>query len=180
MASLDIQVLGGLSLRRDGEPVPLPASRKTRALLAYLVVTTRPHRRDRLCELLWEIPDDPRAALRWSLSKLRSIVNDPEFDRIVADRERAEFAPHAADVDLHKIRDLLTSEDASEDVTRLYSLEEALREPLLDGVDLPEQPEFQQWLEAERALTRRLRAQAAALLSQHDQTPADQALDFAE
>ena len=58
----------------------------THALLAYLLLTLRPHRRDRLCELLWEVPDDPRGALRWSLSKLRPVVNDSSNECLVADR----------------------------------------------------------------------------------------------
>ena len=43
--------------------LPLPASKKTRALLGYVVATGRPHLREKLCELLWPGPDDPRAAL---------------------------------------------------------------------------------------------------------------------
>ena len=36
---LEIGVLGELSVVRDGKPVALPRSKKTRALLAYLVVS---------------------------------------------------------------------------------------------------------------------------------------------
>ena len=59
-----LRLLGAMALTRDGADVPLPASRKTRALLAYLAVTNRAHSRDRLCAMFWPIPDDPRAALR--------------------------------------------------------------------------------------------------------------------
>src|SRR6185503_16962829 len=51
---LCIRLLGRLELHKRGQAVALPASKKSRALLAYLVATTRPHLRDRLCELLWE------------------------------------------------------------------------------------------------------------------------------
>jgi hypothetical protein len=61
---LEIGVLGELRVARDGKPVPLPRSKETRALLAYLVVSGRPQRRERLCDLFWEVPDDPRGALR--------------------------------------------------------------------------------------------------------------------
>ena len=71
---LQIRVLGELRVARDGKSLPLPASKKTRALLAYLAVVARPVRRDHLCELFWEIPDDPRASLRWSLHKIRKIT----------------------------------------------------------------------------------------------------------
>src|SRR5262249_1845616 len=81
---LVLRLLGEIEVVRAGEPVMLPASRKTRALLAYLAATGRPHRRSRLCSLLWDIPDDPRGALRSSLSKLRAVVDEPGRRRIVA------------------------------------------------------------------------------------------------
>ena len=61
---LEVRVLGELELLRSGKPLALPASKKSRALLAFLVVTARPHLRESLCDLLWLGPDDPRAALR--------------------------------------------------------------------------------------------------------------------
>ena len=74
---LIIQTLGDLEVRRAGRSLLLPPSKKTRALLAYLAVTGRAHRRERLCSLLWDVTDDPRGALRWSLSKLRALVDEP-------------------------------------------------------------------------------------------------------
>jgi hypothetical protein len=84
---LGLQLLGEVHAYRDGKQLELPPSRKTRALLAYLVATGRPHRRERLCTLFWEIPDDPRGALRWSLSRLRGLVDEPRVKRIIADRD---------------------------------------------------------------------------------------------
>ena len=34
---MELRLLGPMALLRDGQPVPLPASRKTRALLAALI-----------------------------------------------------------------------------------------------------------------------------------------------
>ena len=79
---LEISLLGELRVVARGAEVALPASRKARALLAFLVATGRPHRRERLCELFWDQPDDPKAALRWALSKLRGVVDAPEHPRI--------------------------------------------------------------------------------------------------
>ena len=75
---LQIQLLGELGVYRDGERLGLPPSKKTRALLAYLVATRRPHTRAQLCALLWDGPDDPRAQLRWSLTKVRPLVDSEE------------------------------------------------------------------------------------------------------
>ena len=74
---LHISVLGTLTVLRNRARMQLPASKKARALLAYLAVTARPHSRDRLCGMFWSVPDDPRAALRGSLSLLRRLVDEP-------------------------------------------------------------------------------------------------------
>src|ERR1700704_5817345 len=86
---LRVSVLGNLAVLRQGTRMQLPPSKKTRALLAYLAVTARPHSRDRLCAMLWPIPDDPRAALRWSLTRLRPLVDEPKCPRIIADRDKS-------------------------------------------------------------------------------------------
>lgn len=83
MSGLDIRFLGEFKLLRDGREVPLPPSRKTRALLAWLALHRRRYRREQLCELLWEVPDDPRGSLRWSLSKLRRLLDDDGRCRVI-------------------------------------------------------------------------------------------------
>ena len=57
-------LLGPLQVIRDGGPLPLPNSRKVRALLAYLAMAPRPVTRERLCEVFWAVADDPRGELR--------------------------------------------------------------------------------------------------------------------
>ncbi len=79
---LEFRVLGEFEVVRDGATVTLPPSRKTRALLAYLALSRQEHRREKLCEIFWDVPDDPRGALRWSLSKIRPLVDDPAHPRL--------------------------------------------------------------------------------------------------
>ena len=45
---LALRLVGPITLRRDGEALPLPSSRKTRALLGYLAATGKPVRREHL------------------------------------------------------------------------------------------------------------------------------------
>ncbi len=90
---LTISLLGELTVERDGQPVALPQSKKTRGLLAYLALSEAPVPRDRLVSLLWEIPDDPRGALRWSLTKIRAVVDDQESKRVLADRQTVALVP---------------------------------------------------------------------------------------
>jgi hypothetical protein len=65
-ASVSVRLLGPFGVARHGVAQALPPSRKVRALLAYLMMTPRPVERSALCELLWDVPDDPRGELRWS------------------------------------------------------------------------------------------------------------------
>jgi hypothetical protein len=73
---LEIRTLGGLSIKREGEPVTGFASRKVEALLVYLACTGRTHSREVLAELLWEerTPERAMANLRVALTCLRRKV----------------------------------------------------------------------------------------------------------
>ena len=157
--ALSIHLTGALEVRRGDKSLALPASRKTRALLAYLVLSARPHRRERLCELFWDIPDDPRGALRWSLSKLRRLVDEPGRVRIAADRERVAFVADSVELDVEgdarALRARLDDPDLGRDA--LLGFAARLERPLLVGLELPRQARFQRWLDGER------RARAALL-----------------
>jgi DNA-binding SARP family transcriptional activator len=80
--SLRIRLLGSLELSRGGDVLKLPASRKVRALLAYLALAPKPVARGPLCELLWDVPNDPRGELRWCLSKIRGLLDDRACRRV--------------------------------------------------------------------------------------------------
>src|SRR5215470_5615258 len=103
---LKLAVLGEFRVIRDGQVVALPPSKKTRALLAYLAVVPRPQRRERLCEMFWEIPDDPRGALRWSLSRIRQIVGSGDESCVRADRNTVFLDPAGFDCDFRLIASL--------------------------------------------------------------------------
>jgi DNA-binding SARP family transcriptional activator len=60
---LSIRLLGEMQVARDSVPLLLPPSRKTRGLLAYLTLVDWPLRRERLCSMFWDVPNDPKGAL---------------------------------------------------------------------------------------------------------------------
>jgi DNA-binding SARP family transcriptional activator len=159
--------------------VELPPSKKTRALLAYLVVSARPQRRDRLCSLLWDITDDPRGALRWSLSKLRPLVDESGKQRIVSNRETVEFALEGACVDVIQIRACLVGGLDSANTVQLKNLVAAFRGEFLEGLELPDFHEFHAWYIAEREELRRLHVSILAMLVQRLSSTPDEALPFA-
>jgi len=161
-----------MTVLRGGDPVPLPASRKTRALLAYLVVTGRPHRRERLCNLLWDVVDDPRAALRWCLSKIRPVVDDPERSRIEANREAVAFRAEGAAVDLLEVQRLLGQGVDRTPLETLVRAAGAFLGEFLEGLELPEYHDFQAWLVAEREEARALQTRVLeALVSRLSSDP---------
>ena len=133
---LSIRLLGEMEITRLGERLELPPSRKTRGLLAYLALANRPVRRDRLCALLWDAPDDPKGALRWSLSKLRSLVNDPDQVRILANRELVSFDPAGAHIDLAAVKARLDCGIGEVDTSALKDLETEFRGEFLEGLEL--------------------------------------------
>ncbi|WP_299401947.1 alpha/beta hydrolase [uncultured Roseobacter sp.] len=149
-AGLEISFFGDLRVARNGTEVPLPASRKARALLAFLVETGRPHRRERLCELFWDLPDDPKAALRWSLSKLRKVVDAPDRVRILADRERVAIDGEGLSIDILEVRAQLRGGGENLSVVELEGLARRLDAVLLDGLDEAGDGAFRSWLAAMR------------------------------
>ncbi len=149
-SEIKISVLGELTIRKGVGEVELPASRKARALLGFLVTTDRPHRRERLCEMFWDLPDDPKAALRWALSKLRKVVDTPDRLRIIADRERVRFDGEGLAVDLRDLRHLLKTEPEKLSPGQLELAAAALAEVVLDGLDGAGDDAFDSWLTTER------------------------------
>ncbi|WP_232819392.1 alpha/beta hydrolase [Saccharospirillum mangrovi] len=174
---LTLNTLGELSVAWDGQLVALPSSKRTRALLAYLAMTARPHRRDRLCEVFWKLPDDPRGALRWSLSKIRHLVNHATLERLVADRERVSLLTADIDIDIRCIAQQL--DEPNLDAAALKAIDQRLQQPLLDGLDLANQELFQQWLNAERQEVVQLRAKALSQLAVLDELDESEQLGWA-
>lgn len=180
-ATMDLRLrfLGEIEVERGGTRLGLPPSRKTRALLAYLVVTGRPHRRDRLCSLFWDVPDDPRGALRWSLSRLRGLVDEPGRPRILADRESVRFDPAGAYVDLLAMRERVGPAPEAASTSDLAEAAAAFRGEFLEGFDLKDCPEFEAWCLAERQEARALHAQVLTALTEHLALRPDEALPYA-
>jgi DNA-binding SARP family transcriptional activator len=155
--TLEIRLLGALELVRDGRPVALPASKRSRALLGYLVATDRSHPRAHLCDLLWDGPDDPRAALRWSLTKLRPLVAEADLPRLVSTGDRVAFEAQGVAVDLATVRREVAAGVATLPLEELVRAAELFRGEFLEGLDLPGCYRYHEWWVAEREAARALR-----------------------
>ena len=150
LGPLSITLLGGLELMRGDARVALPASKRTRALLGYLVAVRTPQLRAALCDLLWDGPDDPRASLRWSLTKLRAVIDDSGAPRLVADRDRVGFVAHGASVDIDGLQECIGGGTDAASTPELEQAATLLRGEFLDGLDLPHCYRFHHWCMAER------------------------------
>jgi len=177
-AHLTLRLLGDIEIARGSERLTLPASKKTRALLAYLAVTAKPHRRERLCSLFWNVPDDPRGALRWSLSKLRGLVDEPDRPRIVGERDTVAFDSDGVEIDVLAARRRVAA-DGNLPLAELKDAAALFRGEFLEGLDLETCPEFEAWRAAEREEARSLhRRILIALIDRLSATPAE-ALPYA-
>lgn len=174
--SFELQLIGPLAVRRGGAALPLPPSRKTRALLAYLAISGRPERRERLCELFWDVPDDPRGALRWSLSKIRSLVDDEGAPRLHADRESVELRLADEAVDFRRLKSLAQGDIAAAPTEALQAAAGA--GDLLEGLELPRCESFEAWRIGWREDVRRWRRQVLDELTRRS-LPAEAALAYA-
>lgn len=156
-----LRLLGPLSVLRDGQALPLPASRKARALLAYLAMTPRAVARQRLCELLWPLPGDPRAELRGCLSKLRPLLDDDARTRLQCDGDAVRLDLAEVDVDAVAVAQAMSRGLSSLPAAGLRALAARVQGEFLQGLSLDHCPAFTAWLEGQR---RRWHDAEAALL----------------
>ncbi len=179
MDELKLQFLGDIRILRGGEEFSLPPSRKTRGLLAYLALNPRSFRRDQLCELLWEIPDDPRGSLRWSLSKLRRLVDDEANTRIVADRSQVAFDACAAQIDVTQLQALVEGDLDAVPVEDLQAAAENFQGQFLEGLDLHNFHEFYTWCIGQREQVNRAQVKLLKALHGRLADEPENALPFA-
>ena len=165
-STLTLRFLGEPRVVYRGEVRPFPPSKKTRALLAYLALNPKRFRRDTLCELLWEIPDDPKGSLRWSLSKLRKLVDDEQNSRIVADRTQVGFDPVDTAIDIQALQSLCDNNFADLDIDDLKKAANEFSGHFLEGLEFPNFPEFYLWCIAQREKTTQCQALLLSALIQ--------------
>ncbi|MFZ2101809.1 MAG: transcriptional regulator [Oricola sp.] len=159
--SLQARLLGPMTIIRDGVAVALPTSRKARALFAYLALAPQAVTRSQLCELLWDIPNDPRGELRWCLSKIRGLVDGPGERRIVTEGDRIRIDLSDALVDAVEIERAIREGIETLPPERMRAIEALFSGDFLDGLEIDRSPAFGGWLVAQR---RRFRGCHIALL----------------
>jgi DNA-binding SARP family transcriptional activator len=158
---LEVRMLGALAISRNGRTLALPASRKARALLAYLALAPRPMARSPLCELLWDLPNDPRGELRWCLSKIRGVFDEGALRRIHTREDTVQLDLSDCFVDAVEIVRATEAGIQTLAPERLRALAALFKGEFLEGLELDRSPVFNGWLTSQR---RRFRSCHTALL----------------
>lgn len=148
-SDLTVRLLGRPSIERTGQASYRLRSRKSWALLAFLLLAKASPTRSRLAGLLFAEADDPLRALRWSLAEIRrclgddgSINGDPVVLRLPGDSVvDVAVLTHGSWVDAVEVP--------------------GLGAELLEGVAVRGAPAFESWLLSER---RRVAAASEAIL----------------
>src|SRR5918912_2295125 len=153
MSLLRLQLLGTPRAWRDDQLLRFKR-RKTLALLAYLGAESGLHARNALAALLWpeNAGGDARGSLRTALVDLRQVLGE---SALTATREAVGLAPSVAlALDLQTLRQALGLGRSLDGAPGLRAqLEQAAalyRGPFLAGLDVPDAPEFETWLEGQR------------------------------
>ncbi len=140
-----VQLLGPVAVEVDGQPVTGFRSHKTLALLAFLVTEQRPVARNYLATLFW--PDAPLADGRGHLRRALHDLVQKLPGALWLDYYTAQFNPALfAQTDLAQLarHEAAPGELALGPVLALY------RGQFLEGIELPDCPEFETWLSVER------------------------------
>ncbi|HUF77117.1 MAG TPA: BTAD domain-containing putative transcriptional regulator [Longimicrobiales bacterium] len=176
---MQLRLLGRVELEVNDASVSLPRSRKTRALLGYLAATREAHLRSWLCSLLWEGPADPRAQLRWSLAKLRPLIDEPGRPRIVAEGDAVRFDANGGFLDVARLKELVPASPQDAPTGALREAASLFRGAFLDGIELDGCFRFDAWLTSRREEYRRLRSAVLAELLKRLAGDPDAALPLA-
>src|SRR5436189_4883409 len=85
---LEVRLAGGWQLRADGAELAPPASKRARAVLAYLALNPGAHQRGRLAARFWPdvLDESARGSLRAALTELRHALG-PAAGHLIATRE---------------------------------------------------------------------------------------------
>jgi DNA-binding SARP family transcriptional activator len=148
-SGLVVRLLGRPAIEVDGAPGYRYRSRKSWALLAFLLLGERPPTRSQLASLLFAEADDPLGALRWCLAEIRRALGAAAV--VDGDPVRISLPPGAT-VDVHEL--VRGHWSTAIQLT-------GLGDELLDGLVVQHADAFESWLLSER---RRVAAATESIL----------------
>jgi DNA-binding SARP family transcriptional activator len=162
LTQLVLRLLGGFGIQDAAGAEIRVASRKGRALLAYLAVRAgESQTRDRLASLLWEEADEElaRTSLRQALAAIRKCLPESAHAALIADTDSLRVDPNLVTTDILELNRALTlgTRTSLQDAIALH------RGDLLEGLDA-RSTAYEEWLSQERQSLRRRIADASQKL----------------
>ena len=151
--TLQIQLLGGVTFRRDGELVTGFRSRKAEAILAYLLMQKRPIARAELAAMFWQ-----ESGAAQAMTNLRKITHDMRKqlgDWLVVTRHTLAFeqtAVYTLDVDdlMHGFTVVPDTPLSPADADALTDALAQFKGEFLAGLHVHASPDFDDWAMLER------------------------------
>lgn len=164
---LEIRLFGSPEIWLENEPVKLNR-RKTRAVLYYLAAQNHSVQRAQLLELFWL--DLPRSQAlqtqRSTLYNLRQALGD----KIQIENDQIQLQSDVQ-VDVRRFESGLKK--PPEDIQELVGVIELYRGDFLEGVDIPDNQAFEDWIVIERERYRRLAIRGLSVLSKRYESIGD-------
>lgn len=177
---LELLLLGSFEVRLNGAPVTGFSYNKMRALLAYLAVERKQdHSRETLAALLWDGNDSEtaRGNLRRTLADLRRVLELPSGKILFSTSKHSIRFDSDAYVD---VLDFAGQENCA-DVRHEEKIFALYRGEFLNGLSMPDCPDFEEWLQEQREAMHRHALALAEKLADHHEQAGDysKALQFA-
>lgn len=159
MESLEFRLLGGAEIKRNGRVLSGIRSQKARALLYYLATTNQTHSRTALAGLLWGDLTETHARrnLRKTLTRLRKFMDN---HLLITRQTVALLADESIRVDVLQFQKMTTPQTSMDNLQNAAALYQG---DFLDGFDVGNAPEFENWVLGQRA---RMRDRAVICLQQ--------------
>ncbi|BAE85595.1 AAA family ATPase [Desulfitobacterium hafniense] len=156
-----VQILGKPQVLKDGHLLNVER-RKARALLYYVAAHSYPVSREELLNILW--PEQQSSAAQHTLSVILYDLRKFLDGLLVVDKNLLSFAP-TVEVDARVFKGNLTSPLCNPGL--IHEALQLYRGDFLEGFNLPNAPEYNLWLEAERERYVRMRIRGLALVAEH-------------
>lgn len=166
---VELRLLGIGEASVYGRPVSF-RTRKTLALFAYLSLNPGSQPREAVAALLWPQVDESegRVNLRTALNYLRQALGESVDSILVASRDFVAVAPGSLNLDVEAMREAERLVRRDPEPRLRHQLEAAVRRyraPFLAGLSLPDAPEFETWIEAQRTHWRNVVAELLSRLA---------------
>ena len=140
---IKISLFGGIEVRIDGISIPLPKSKKARAIFAYLAAELKPINKTRLCDIFFSDVVDPKGNLRSCLYQLRRCGSGEVKSVLCSNAENIWVDLPRMSIDIHRLHDIQKNKNVNK--SDIEFLENVTQHIFLRDLYLAHENEFELW-----------------------------------